>query len=113
MAVRIRAIFSISVSTGLPKNLAFVETTTTVNGGQPDEQSGLSRITKPSTIRAQFRVIELSSVLQAAHVIPIPHIYSTSRSSDSEESEWLVNHYIDLQSWTKRVLEISLQGSAE
>lgn len=97
MAVRIRAIFSIPVSMGPSRNLAFVETTTTVNGGQPDKHSGLIRITKPSTLSAQFRIIELSSVLQAAHIISIPHVYSTSGSSDVEESEWLVNYYIDLQ----------------
>lgn len=108
MAVCIRVIFSILISTGPPRNLAFVETTTTVNGGQPDENSGLIRITKPSTLGAQFRVIELSSVLQAAHVIPIPHVYSTSGCLDGEESEWLVNHYIDLQSWTKWVLKSHL-----
>ena len=96
MAVCLCAIFSISLPFQSQKNLAFVETTTTINGGRPDEHSGFLRLTKPTNSNVQFRIIELSSIIQCAHLVAIPPIYSISGLNT--EDEWLANHYIDMYS---------------
>lgn len=105
MAVRLRAIFSISPPSQSQKNLAFVETTTTINGGRPDEYSGFLRLTKPTNSNVQFRIIELSSIIQCAHLVAIPPIYSISGLNT--EDEWLANHYIDMYSWTSQSFSCS------
>lgn len=79
MAVRLRAMFTIFPPSQPQKNLAFVETTTTINGRRPDGYSRFLRLTKPTNPNVQFRIIELSSIIQCAHLIVIPeHIFKYS-----------------------------------
>lgn len=98
MAVRLRAMFTIFPPSRPQKNLTFVETTTTIHGGQPDSDSGFLRLTKPTNPNVQFCIIDLSSIVQCAHLIIIPAIHSITGLNT--EDEWLANHYIDMYSWT-------------
>lgn len=46
----------------------------------------------------QFRIIELSLIIQCTHLIVIPAIYSITGLNT--EDEWLANYYIDIYSWS-------------
>ncbi len=64
IAVHLHAIFIIFPPFQPQKNLVFVETITTINGGWPDADSGFLQLIEPINPNIQFRIIELSSIIQ-------------------------------------------------
>ena len=91
LPVRLYCLFSIQLYDHT-LNLAFVEATTTVNGGSVDEAAGLVRVDR--AIQHPFMVIDIGSIDGAAHLIPQPRI-----PGEPWPKSWWVNNQIDLNTW--------------
>jgi hypothetical protein len=77
--------------------LAFVQTTNAIAGGDVEEASGMVKVVRPAP-EMEYRVIHVSQIDGAAHLIPFKPDCETNR-------EWLVNSHIDIETWNEVAID--------
>jgi hypothetical protein len=94
LPARLRALFTIEVFSRVHQ-LAFVEATMPINGGRPDEDSGLVRVER-SKRRNGYLVVGVENISCAAQLIPDAPLLSAE-----DQVTWVVNSHVDLETWNK------------
>lgn len=87
--------FSLSIDTEAePIPLALVRITEPVNSGTAENAPAMPRVAIPTSIDKQLVVIHAGSVDGAAHLVPL-------KPDERENTRFIVNTHIDLETWNK------------
>ena len=101
LPVRLISVFKLSAMKDgmlLPDlQLAFVQPTNVATGGVVERVSGMVKVVRP-TPEMKYRVIHVSQIDGAAHLIPFDPDCNTNR-------EWLVNSHIDIETWNEVAMD--------
>jgi hypothetical protein len=99
LPVKLISMFKISLPTkGMTNRIAdiqcaFVETTHVIKSGALEDTTAMPRVCL-APIEKRFRIIPISAIDCAAHLIPMD-------PDDSLNTEWLVNTHIDIETWNE------------